>query len=137
MQNLIDAVCSESSHHIIHNYLLSKSNEMFWLYSFPSGKKYFASCKSFIKRFFMHLTITQKDNCGLESLKYVNWGGLLYLLELSTLQINASWRTRRFWYISVYLHSIIDPSRAVLHNLTVLILHCEVLGNRDGCCVLP
>jgi len=37
----------------------------------------------------MHVTITQKDNCGLELLKYVSWDGLLYLLELPALQRNA------------------------------------------------
>lgn len=34
----------------------------------------------------MHITITQKGNCGLELLKYVSWDGLLYSLGLSTLQ---------------------------------------------------
>lgn len=68
---------------------------------------------SFLKKSFMHITITQKDNYGLELLKYVSWGGLLYLLGLSALQRNILWSAKRFWCISVYLHSVSNPSGAL------------------------
>lgn len=68
---------------------------------------------SFFKKLFMHIPVTQKDNCGLELLNYVSWDGLLYLLGLSTLQRNIFWSAKRFWFISVYLHSVSNPSRAL------------------------
>lgn len=68
---------------------------------------------SFFKKLFMHITTTQKDNCGLELLEYVSWDGLLYLFGLSTLQRNIFWSAKRFWCISVHLHSVSNPSRAL------------------------
>lgn len=68
---------------------------------------------SFFKKSFMHIPVTQKENCGLELLKYVSWDGLLYLLGLSTLQRNTFWNAKKFWFISVYLHFVSNPSRAL------------------------
>lgn len=129
MQNLIDAVCSESSHHIIHNCLLSKSNEMFWLYSFPPGEEYFVFCKFFFLKF-MHITITQKDNCGLELLKYVSWEGLLYLLGLSTLQRNIFWSAEVLMYFSVFTFCV-QSQQSFINLFTTLNLNIALWSLRN------